>query len=141
MQKIRRSVKEITFIKACLFGVGLAILTAVLVAMLIAAIISGEYIELNFIQYITPLGMLLAVVLGSLTAGKLVTQKRAQLCAVVSGVFVILQCCTALLFFDGISTSFFIGFVACLLGCIIAIFLSGAGKNSVKRTRKRRHHR
>lgn len=141
MQKVRRSAKEVTIITACLFGVGLAILTSVLFAMLIAAMISGEYIELNFSQYTAPLAIFIAVTLGSLTAAKLVDKKRAQVCIAVSGVFVLLQCCVALLFFDGISSAFFVGFISCLVACAVSVFLSVAEKKRAKSLRNRKRNR
>lgn len=141
MQKTRLTLNGFTLTKACVLGTVLAIVVTFLLAMFAALLISGGYSELKTSQYSAPFIICISVFVGSLIAGKTVAHRRLLSCVAVGGIFLILQSCIALLFFDGISGAFFVGLVSCLIGCGISVFLCAAEKKHSGGNKKRRRSR
>lgn len=122
-------------------GASITIITMLILSIISAICIVNEYFAINTIPYIAILIQFLGTFLGTVFAGKNINSQKVMACAVTGGTCYILQLCFAMLFYNGISRDFWIGFMATSAGIICAILLSTKEKKRSDSKRKRKIYR
>lgn len=141
MPRTRSNSNERTLLKSCGLGVCVTVIVTLSLSALAAIFISNEYLQITGMQYIAFLIQLVSVFLGSLLAGKTITERRLLACSAVGGVYFLSLVGLALLFFDGVSGSILYGLIGCVIGCGGALLLCTRVKNRSGSKKRRRRSR
>lgn len=130
---------------AMLPATGIGVIIALAITMIMASIgaifISNEYMAVTGIKIAAITIQVLSTFIGSFIAGKIVCNKKALTCCIVGGIYYLILVSIAMLFFDGISGSFFICLAAGAIACFVAVYLCTKEKSASVRKRKNRRSR
>lgn len=137
----RTTRQERSLITESLKGLGVAIVTNVIVCAIVAAMIAGEKIDESTIGYGAAAAIALGAMIGAITASRRAKEKRLIVCLIVGAGLYLVLLCAGMLFFDGQFHS--LGVTALLtIGCSCGAGLLGlSGKKHTAHGKIRRKTR
>lgn len=141
MRNTKQNKENITMFPAACIGALIALAMTAIIASLIAVFILNEYINIAGITMVAVIIQGISIFIGSFAAGKIVCDKKLPTCIITAGVYYLILLSTALLFFDGISESVFIGLVTGAIACSAAVYLCTKEKRGTVRRRRIRRSR
>ena len=125
--------------KALTIGLGVGFGTMLLLLIVSVICITNEYFSINSFNITAPIIQFLCVILESVVIGKLSHSKAENSMMLGGGMFYLLQVCFALLFFEGLTGTFWVQTIVTLLaiGCGMLVVRSGKSTNRSRGHRKR----
>lgn len=139
MQKTKKRIEKMTIVQSCSIGVGIGLITMLLLVSIGALSISNEYFTLQNLGFIAAIIQFLTVLIACIITGNITGYKPIVSCVATACINFFAFIGAAILFFDGISESILTGLITVLLGFAVALFVVQKRKNrSVRRTIKKR---
>ncbi len=135
--KPKKSDGRNTMVIACGIGTSLCAIIVIVLVLLTSVLIQNEYIGNEASTYLGPMIQFIGVFLGALVAGKYTIQNKELTCIITGAVFLVLQLCAAMLFFDGIKSGALFGVVSVALAVLSAALVYIRTKSRGRNRRKR----
>ena len=133
MKKLKR-ISKTESAAAIGIGVGACLLCLVLLAAVMASLVSNGSVNEKLLWTGVPVLLFLASNIGCIVAGRVGEGRRIMLCALTAGAFLLILFCGGILFFDLSKSGVWLNAVAILASVLTAAVLS---KPSRKKRRSR----
>lgn len=137
MQRNRNAERSLAASAA--IGVLISIVISILFSSVVALLVVNGRISAEYMQYFAYGIQLFAVILGAYIAGKLIKQKAAVVCGIVSGTYMLLLLAVNILLVDSGISNLSITLIAVVLGwgCSCALCMKRRERRKYKKVRNR----
>lgn len=119
-------------------GAAVSIAVTAVISLLGAQLIMNEIMPQEQIGYCSLSALLLATVMGGITASRMIKHKKLMVCLLSGCIYFCLLLATTAMFFGGQYQGFGTTLITILLGSIAAVLLTnGSGEKRIKHRRKK----
>lgn len=119
-----------------IYGFVASMVSTVLLAMVLATIISGERVGINKTQHFVPFIIFVSVIVGCIISIKVTKEKPAVVSGLVGGIYLFTLVALGVLFFDGGFHNLWMSIISVVFGIVLSCAICIRGKGS-GRKRKR----
>lgn len=121
-------IKQPSLLISAGIGAVVAMCASIILSFVYPVFIFNEAVTESSVRFVAPASQMIATLLGSIIAGVLAKENKIPAVGISVGIYITVLICSALLFFDGLTTKFVFGVVAVLTGAVLALVFNGKKK-------------